>query len=63
MTDDPKARQALQLGSSNKRAFLLRLVLSEVIAKRGEGPLALRFGGIGARGLTPRPQEAQEKLP
>jgi hypothetical protein len=36
------------------RALVLRLVLAELIAKRGEGPLAPRFG---LHGQKPRPAQ------
>jgi hypothetical protein len=56
----PRSGQPSSLLSvfSNKRELLVRLILAEVIAKPGEGPLAPRFSGALQRGGK-RAQEAE----
>ena len=64
MTFDPKAPASAEQRAAHKRAFLLRLVLSEALAKRGEGPLAPRFRAAwanSASGTSEPPDDASEK--
>ena len=50
----------------DKRQFVLRLVLGEVLARKGEGPLAPRFGaGATRRRAAPAdlPREPERNEP
>lgn len=51
----------------DKRALVLRLIMAEALAKRGQGPLALRFRvrptGVRPQRAQPLPTEPKDPVP